>query len=141
MFWCSLQQKEIRDTAQALRRARLPDTEILPLLRASDSQSRHGYSQPTGAQDCAFYECGETSITVPGINYVIDTGLARTSRYSIRQYKGTDRTHFSGERQSGKGRFAGLLRVSVSDCIQADFESRDEFTDRKLCERIWHRSF
>ena len=84
MFWCSLQQKEIRDTAQALRRARLPDTEILPLYaRLRQSEQTRIFTAHKGRRIVLSTNVAETSITVPGINYVIDTGLARTSRYSI----------------------------------------------------------
>ncbi|MFZ8976174.1 MAG: ATP-dependent RNA helicase HrpA, partial [Pseudohongiellaceae bacterium] len=129
-------EREIRDTAQALRRARLPDTEILPLYaRLRQSEQARIFTAHKGRRIVLSTNVAETSITVPGINYVIDTGLARTSRYSIQskiQRLPIERISKASANQR-KGRCG---RLAEGFCIrlysEADFESRDEFTDPEI---------
>src|ERR1700722_2723939 len=78
-------EKHIREAADALVKERLPSTEVLPLfarLSGADQErifQRHGQRRIVLATNVA-----ETSLTVPGIRFVIDSGLARISRYSVR---------------------------------------------------------
>lgn len=78
-------EREIRDVAQHLRHCNWRDTEITPLYArlSNDEQSRIFKSHP-GRRIVLATNVAETSITVPGIRYVIDSGVARISRYSIR---------------------------------------------------------
>ena len=129
-------EREIRDTAQALRRARLPDTEILPLYaRLRQSEQARIFTAHKGRRIVLSTNVAETSITVPGINYVIDTGLARISRYSIQskiQRLPIERISQASANQR-KGRCG---RLAEGFCIrlysEADFESRHEFTDPEI---------
>ncbi|HYT40687.1 MAG TPA: helicase-related protein, partial [Acidimicrobiia bacterium] len=78
-------EREIRDTADALRKLRLPDTEILPLYARLSTAEQHRVFQPhAGRRIVLATNVAETSLTVPGIKYVVDPGLARMSRYSLR---------------------------------------------------------
>jgi len=88
-------EREIRDSAQALRRAQLP-IEVLPLYsRLSISEQNKVFKKAHRRKVVLATNVAETSITVPGIAYVIDPGLARISRYSFRTP--TDRGRFSSE--------------------------------------------
>jgi ATP-dependent helicase HrpA len=78
-------EREIREAAEALRKAHhAAGTEILPLFAASRPRSRRGCSRPRGRRVVLATNVAETSLTVPGIRYVVDTGLARVKRYSHR---------------------------------------------------------
>ena len=112
--------------------------------RASDSQSRHGYSQPTGAQDCAFYECGRN------LNHCSRYQLCDRHRASANQSLQYPEQiqRLPIERISRRAPIkekvaaAGLLRASVSGCIlKRILKAAMSLLIRKLCERIWHRSF
>src|SRR4051812_261335 len=76
-------EREIRDTADALKD--LPRTEIVPLYsRLSAAEQHKVFSSHTGRRVVLATNVAETSLTVPGIRYVVDTGVARISRYSVR---------------------------------------------------------
>ncbi|MGH4000014.1 MAG: DEAD/DEAH box helicase, partial [Pseudonocardiaceae bacterium] len=78
-------EREIRDTGDALRALKLPDTEILPLYARLSAAEQHRIFQPHRARRIVLAtNVAETSLTVPGIRYVIDPGTARISRYSRR---------------------------------------------------------
>ena len=78
-------EREIRDTADALRKQQLRDTEILPLYARLSSAEQHRVFQPhRGRRIILATNVAETSLTVPGIRYVVDPGTARISRYSSR---------------------------------------------------------
>ena len=83
----------------------------------------------------------ETSLTVPGIKYVIDTGLARINRYSPRAKVEQLLVEKSVERRRASAGRCG--RVAAGVCIrlysEQDFNARPAFTDRKLSARIWRR--
>ena len=136
MFWYFLQQKrEIRETAQELRRARFPDTEILPLYARLRQSEQPDIQISRGARIVLSTNVAETSITVPGINYVIDTGLARISRYSIQskiQRLPIERiSKASANQRKGRcGRLAEGLCIRLYS--EADFESRHDFTDPEI---------
>ncbi|MDF2867459.1 MAG: hrpA [Gammaproteobacteria bacterium] len=78
-------EREIRDTAEALRKQKWQDTEILPLYaRLSLAEQNKIFKPSLGRRIVLATNVAETSLTVPGIRYVIDTGYARISRYSYR---------------------------------------------------------
>ncbi len=78
-------EREIRDAADALRRTVDPFTEIVPLYaRLSSAEQHKVFSPHTGRRVVLATNVAETSLTVPGIRYVIDPGTARISRYSYR---------------------------------------------------------
>ncbi|HEX6917187.1 MAG TPA: DEAD/DEAH box helicase, partial [Phycicoccus sp.] len=78
-------EREIRDAAEALTGAALPDTEVLPLFaRLSAAEQHRVFHRGGGRRIILATNVAETSLTVPGIGYVIDTGTARISRYSQR---------------------------------------------------------
>ena len=84
LVFCS-GEREIRDTADAVKAMMLPDTEILPLYaRLSAAEQHRVFAAHTGRRVVLATNVAETSITVPGIRYVIDPGTARISRYSRR---------------------------------------------------------
>ena len=129
-------EREIRETAQELRRARFPDTEILPLYaRLRKSEQARIFTSHEGRRIVLSTNVAETSITVPGINYVIDTGLARISRYSIQskiQRLPIERiSKASANQRKGRcGRLAEGLCIRLYS--EADFESRHDFTDPEI---------
>src|SRR5699024_12316733 len=78
-------EREIRDTAEALEKKKLPHTEILPLYaRLSAAEQKRVWTSHRGRRIVLATNVAETSLTVPGIKYVIDPGTARISRYSHR---------------------------------------------------------
>jgi ATP-dependent helicase HrpA len=78
-------EREIRDTADALRRLDLRDTEVLPLYaRLSHAEQHRVFERSPGRRIVLATNVAETSLTVPGIRYVVDPGTARISRYSTR---------------------------------------------------------
>ncbi len=78
-------EREIRDTADALNKLNLRHTEVLPLYaRLSNSEQNRVFQSHSGRRIVLATNVAETSLTVPGIKYVIDPGTARISRYSYR---------------------------------------------------------
>ncbi|WP_277342887.1 helicase-related protein, partial [Pseudomonas viridiflava] len=78
-------EREIRDAAEMLRKAQLRHTEILPLYaRLSPAEQQRIFQSHSGRRVVLATNVAVTSLTVPGIRYVIDTGTARISRYSYR---------------------------------------------------------
>ncbi len=78
-------EREIRDTADGLNKLDLPHTEVLPLYaRLSNSEQNRVFQSHGGRRIVLATNVAETSLTVPGIKYVIDPGTARISRYSFR---------------------------------------------------------
>ena len=78
-------EREIRDTADALGKRNLPHTEVLPLFaRLSTVEQQRIFQTHTGRRIVLATNVAETSLTVPGIRYVVDPGTARVSRYSQR---------------------------------------------------------
>ncbi|MFP4906569.1 helicase-related protein, partial [Paraburkholderia sp. BR14261] len=76
-------EREIRDAAEALRKHHPPHTEILPLFARLSAQEQERVFKPSNARRIVLAtNVAETSLTVPGIRYVVDTGLARVKRYS-----------------------------------------------------------
>ena len=78
-------EREIRETQDILRRRLKPGTEILPLFsRLSVQDQQRIFSGSNGRRVILSTNVAETSLTVPGIRYVVDTGLARLNRYSVK---------------------------------------------------------
>jgi ATP-dependent helicase HrpA len=129
-------EREIRDTADFLRRRHLRDTEILPLYARLSAAEQHRVFQPhPGRRIVLATNVAETSLTVPGIRYVIDPGTARISRYSQRTK--VQRLPIEPVSQASARQRAGRCgRVADGVCIrlygEEDFESRPEFTDPEI---------
>ncbi len=129
-------EREIRDTADALAAEKLPDTEILPLYaRLSAAEQHRVFSAHPGRRIVLATNVAETSLTVPGIRYVIDAGTARISRYSQRT-KVQLLPIEPISQASAKQRAGRCGRTSNGICIrlysQADHDSRPEFTDPEI---------
>lgn len=129
-------EREINDTIDRLKKKHLPNTEILPL-----------YARLTAAQQMAIFNPGdkrriivstnvaETSLTVPRIHAVIDSGLARISRYSARsKIQGLQVEAIAQD--SANQRQGRCGRIAPGHCYrlysEADFESRPEHTDAEI---------
>jgi ATP-dependent helicase HrpA len=129
-------EREIRDTAEALEKRKLPGTEVLPLYaRLSTSEQRRVWSSHSGRRIVLATNVAETSLTVPGIKYVIDPGTARISRYSHRTK--VQRLPIEAISQASANQRKGRCgRVSEGICIrlysEEDFLSRPEYTDPEI---------
>jgi ATP-dependent helicase HrpA len=129
-------EREIRDTADALKARDLPGTEILPLYARLSSAEQHRVFQPHRARRIVLAtNVAETSLTVPGIRYVIDPGAARISRYSNRLK--VQRLPIEPVSQASANQRAGRCgRTSDGICVRLytedDYLSRPEFTDPEI---------
>ncbi|MFM2484079.1 ATP-dependent RNA helicase HrpA [Celerinatantimonas yamalensis] len=129
-------EREIRDTADWLRRRQLPHTEILPLYaRLSNAEQNKIFAPHTGRRIVLATNVAETSLTVPGIRYVIDPGTARISRYSARAK--VQRLPIEAISQASANQRKGRCgRIAEGICIRLysedDFLSRPEFTDPEI---------
>ncbi len=127
-------EREIRDTADAL--ADEPDLEILPLYsRLSAAEQYRVFKPHSGRRAVLATNVAETSLTVPGIKYVIDPGTARISRYSQRTK--VQRLPIEPiSRASASQRTGRCGRTSDGICIrlysEQDFESRPQFTEPEI---------
>ncbi|HHE8980953.1 TPA: ATP-dependent RNA helicase HrpA [Haemophilus influenzae] len=127
---------EIRDTAEALQKQNLKHTEILPLFARLSAQEQNKIFHPSGLNRIVLAtNVAETSLTVPGIKYVIDPGTARISRYSYRTK--VQRLPIEPISQASANQRKGRCgRVSEGICIrlysEEDFNSRPEFTDPEI---------
>ena len=129
-------EREIRETAESLRKHRLQLTEILPLYARQGTGDQARIFKPTGLRRIVLAtNVAETSLTVPGIRYVIDAGYARISRYSHRskiQRLPVERV----SRASAEQRKGRCGRVAEGVCIrlyaEEDFASRPEFTEPEI---------
>ncbi|MFF8960453.1 ATP-dependent RNA helicase HrpA [Streptomyces sp. NPDC014894] len=129
-------EREIRDTADALNKRNYRFTEVLPLYaRLSHAEQHRVFQAHTGRRIVLATNVAETSLTVPGIKYVIDPGTARISRYSHRtkvQRLPIERISQASANQR-KGRCG---RTSDGICVRLysedDFEARPEFTDAEI---------
>ncbi len=129
-------EREIHDIADALRRADLSDTEVLPLYARLSSAEQHRIFQPhRGRRVVLSTNVAETSITVPGVRYVVDAGTARISRYS-RRLKVQRLPIEAVSRASANQRAGRCGRVAPGICIRLytedDFAARDEFTEPEI---------
>ncbi|MGW5382930.1 ATP-dependent RNA helicase HrpA [Nocardia sp. NPDC003963] len=129
-------EREIRDTADALADLKMPRTEILPLYaRLSAAEQHRVFAPHTGRRVVLATNVAETSLTVPGIRYVVDPGTARISRYSMRTK--VQRLPIEPISQASARQRAGRCgRVADGICIRLysedDFESRPAFTDPEI---------
>ncbi len=129
-------EREIRDTAAALIKANLAHTQILPLYsRLTVSEQNRIFKPHTGRNIVLATNVAETSLTVPGIKYVIDPGTARISRYSYRTK--VQRLPIEAVSQASANQRSGRCgRVSSGVCIrlysEEDFNNRPEFTDPEI---------
>ncbi|MHB1353539.1 MAG: ATP-dependent RNA helicase HrpA, partial [Thiobacillus sp.] len=130
-------EREIRDTAEALRKHHPPGTEILPLFSRLSVAEQDAIFKLTSAQRRIVLatNVAETSLTVPGIRYVIDPGTARVKRYSARnkveQLLIEKVSQASANQRAGRcGRVADGVCIRLYD--EADFANRPRFTDPEL---------
>jgi ATP-dependent helicase HrpA len=129
-------EREIREASEFLRRHCQGRFEILPLFSRLNYKEQERVFRSAGTRRVVLStNVAETSVTVPGIRYVIDTGLARISRYSYRskiQRLPVERiSQASAQQRSGR---CGRLGPGV--CIrlysEEDFDSRPQFTDPEI---------
>ena len=133
-------EREIRDTADALAEAvsnaRDLRTEIVPLYsRLSAAEQHKVFAAHTGRRVVLATNVAETSLTVPGIRYVVDTGVARISRYSVRtkvqRLPVEAISQASANQRSGRcGRLGPGIAIRLYS--EEDFEGRPEFTDPEI---------
>jgi ATP-dependent helicase HrpA len=134
-------EREIRDAAEALNariqsNRRLAGTEVLPLFARLSLQEQHKVFHPGSKRRIVLAtNVAETSLTVPGIKYVVDTGTARISRYSHRtkvQRLPIERvSQASANQRSGRcGRVSDGIAIRLYS--EDDFESRPQFTDPEI---------
>ncbi len=135
-------EREIRDTADVLSKVSTGSTgvrgqfDVVPLYARLSSAEQHKVFAPhTGRRVVLATNVAETSLTVPGIRYVVDAGFARISRYSYRTK--VQRLPIEPISQASANQRKGRCgRVEAGICIrlysQADFESRPEFTDPEI---------
>ncbi len=129
-------EREIRDTADALGKAKLRHTEILPLYaRLSVAEQHKVFAPHPGRRVVLATNVAETSLTVPGIKYVVDPGTARISRYSQRLK--VQRLPIEPVSQASANQRKGRCgRTSDGICIRLysedDFTGRPEFTDPEI---------
>lgn len=128
-------ERDIRDAAQALRRAHLPIT-VLPLYsRLSIAEQNKVFQKSQQRKVVLATNVAETSITVPGIAYVIDPGLARISRYSFRSK--VQRLPIEAISQASANQRQGRCgRVANGVCLrlysEEDYQQRAEFTPAEI---------
>jgi len=133
-------EAEIRDAEDAIRGRNLPNTEVLPLYGRLSAADQHRVFQPstqagTRRRIVLATNVAETSLTVPGIKYVIDAGTARISRYSVRskiqrlpieaisQASANQRSGRSGRTSDG---------IAIRLYSEEDFTKRPEFTEPEI---------
>lgn len=125
-------ERDIRQAALALRRAQLPQLEILPLYsRLSIADQDRVFRTGRGRRIVLATNVAETSLTVPGVGYVIDTGTARISRYSVRTK--IQRLPIEPISQASANQRSGRCgRIAPGHCIrlysESDFLGRADFT-------------
>jgi ATP-dependent helicase HrpA len=129
-------EREIRDTENALNARELRHTVIQPLYaRLSASDQARVFTRLPQRRVILATNVAETSVTIPGIVYVVDTGLARLSRYDGRS--GITRLQVEGISQASADQRKGRCgRVRAGVCVrlydEASFESRQAFTDPEI---------
>lgn len=129
-------EREIRETALAIRKRKFRHCEVLPLYaRLRQSEQSKIFTEHKGRRIVLATNVAETSLTVPGIKYVIDTGFARISRYSI-QNKIQRLPIEPISKASANQRQGRCGRVSDGVCIrlysEEDFKRRPDYTDPEI---------
>jgi ATP-dependent helicase HrpA len=129
-------EREIRDAAETLRKHHPPHVEILPLFARLSAQEQERVFKPSNARRIVLAtNVAETSLTVPGIRYVVDAGTARVKRYSYRNK--VEQLQIEPIAQSAANQRAGRCgRVAAGVCIrlyeEADFLQRPRFTEPEI---------
>jgi len=129
-------ERQIREAAEKLSKIYQRDYEVLPLYsRLSYSEQKKIFQRHSKRRIVLATNVAETSITVPGIRYVIDTGLARISRYSwrsrIQRLPIEKISQASANQRSGRcGRLAPGICIRLYD--KEDFNARPEFTEPEI---------
>ncbi|CAN5404312.1 ATP-dependent RNA helicase HrpA [soil metagenome] len=129
-------ERDIRDAADALRKAKLPGTEILPLYARLSAAEQHKVFAPhRGRRVVIATNIAETSLTVPGIRYVVDPGLARISRFSrrtkVQRLPIEKIARASADQRSGRcGRVAPGIAIRLYD--EDDYAKRPDFTEPEI---------
>ena len=129
-------EREIREAMEDLRKHHPPQTEILPLFaRLSVSEQEKVFASHPGRRIVLATNVAETSLTVPGIRYVVDAGLARVKRYSIRnkieQLKIEKVSQASANQRAGRcGRVAEGICIRLYD--EQEFQARPRYTTPEL---------
>ena len=129
-------EREIREAADYLRRMQPPTTQILMLFARLSADEQERVFRPSGSRRIVLAtNVAETSITVPGIHYVVDTGLARMKRYSYRNK--VDQLLIEPISQASANQRTGRCgRVANGVCIrlysQEEFDRRPPFTDPEI---------
>ena len=129
-------EREIRDAAERLRKHHPPGVEVLPLFaRLSQQQQDEVFAPHSARRIVLATNVAETSLTVPGIRYVIDAGTARIKRYSFRSK--VEQLPIEAISQAAANQRAGRCgRVADGICIrlydEADFLARPKFTDPEI---------
>ncbi|MFP4282957.1 MAG: ATP-dependent RNA helicase HrpA, partial [Opitutales bacterium] len=129
-------EKDIRDLRGLLEGTRFPRTEVLPLFGRLSNEEQQRIFAPTQRRKIVLAtNIAETSLTIPGIRYVIDTGLARVSRYDARTH--TRRLPIEPIAQSSADQRAGRAgRVEAGVCIrlyaEKDYASRPRYATPEL---------
>lgn len=129
-------EREIREAAELLTRSQPPTTEILPLYARLSAAEQEKVFKPSEKRRIVLStNVAETSITVPGIHYVVDTGLARVKRYSYRNK--VDQLLIEPVSQASANQRSGRCgRVANGVCIrlysEEDFARRPPFTDSEI---------
>jgi len=129
-------EREIRDAAEALRKHHPPHVEILPLFARLSAQEQERVFKTSNARRIVLAtNVAETSLTVPGIRYVVDAGLARVKRYSYRNK--VEQLQIEAVAQSAANQRAGRCgRVAAGVCIrlyeEQDYLQRPKFTEPEI---------
>lgn len=129
-------EREIREASVALRRQALDGVEVVPLYaRLSLAEQGRVFQPHRGVRVVLATNVAETSLTVPGIRYVVDTGRARISRYSYRTK--VQRLPIEAvSRASAEQRAGRCGRIGPGVCVRlysaADFDARPEYTDPEI---------
>lgn len=129
-------EREIREASVALRKLALSGVEVLPLYaRLSLAEQSRVFQPHRGVRIVLATNVAETSLTVPGIRYVVDTGRARISRYSYRTK--VQRLPIEAISRASANQRAGRCgRIGPGVCVrlysEADFAARSEYTDPEI---------
>ncbi|NYT81974.1 ATP-dependent RNA helicase HrpA [Alcaligenaceae bacterium] len=130
-------EREIRETVEALRKHHPPGTEVLPLYARLSQAEQEQIFRPRGSgrRVVLATNVAETSLTVPGIRYVVDSGLARVKRYSwrnkVEQLRIEPISQASANQRAGRcGRIGPGVCIRLYD--ETDFKRRAPFTDPEI---------
>ena len=129
-------ERDIRDAMEAIEGKKWKNVEVTPLFGRLSNQEQHRvFSEHRGRRIVLATNIAETSLTVPGIRYVVDTGTARISRYSTRtkvqRLPIEPISQASANQRSGRcGRVADGIAIRLYS--EQDFDSRSEFTDPEI---------